>query len=981
MASVTSMSSAPRSLQNLFAPKTTEMCLRCNARVYQVEKVGPVNGVVFHKQCFRCKQCGLPLSMRTYFTAPSFSKDINKEIYCSKHKPEGEAVRLDIHSLGLKHALSAPKAVDPYNLRHHYVPGQLGPKIDGAAMFIRSAIAGQNARKEYKAPTNMDKHHFPAFVMHAAKAEALRKAQERLEEEFTLEEDELHKQFIEEKVEQDKQIENEVKVEWEEKLKTLQAKFDLDIRERKDSGDKEVMTQKFYKEKERLEEHMTLKRQKKKATMTLRLQEKSQAETSKMIAVQSEKLLQLHKEQMQQTKEEIVVELVEAKERMEADGEEANVEAVKEAIDAVKAMAVDLPGPHPPSCRKRDLYLDASEFEQLDQHVFDIAEKEHEKFTDLVEELTGPCVSDLQKARAIFRWITVKDLNQLKFDDQESHNSDSPMGILRGIKFGTETYHTLFMRICSYAGLACVEIKGHSKSVGYEPGMKIKENFQNTWNAVLLQNDWWPVQCNWGARHLVLNKDAEPKEEAPVKRGRDKIRYQYDEHYFLTDPDEMIQEFWAKDPEWQLLEKPITIEEFEDMPFVRSVFFLFGLEHSPRNTKAIIDCDSKGEAQVKIKVPNDFAPDLIFHYQLRRAEKDRKNETDYKGAKLDRFVFQTISEGFATFNVYLPSPGQFFLEIFANKIDNSHRLGEDSNSIQPFRLKCACKFRIRCSEIAGKMHPLPACSPGEWGPSKAERHFGMKPKTHKTGLINIDDPTGECFLEFHVPRPLYFLIKLRKNDVTESLLQKYVTHSMVTDTTWNIRIQAPDRGQYGLDIYARPEDSRESQSLSHACKYLINVSKLHQPDNHYMRQLSKEKKEKNGSKSPDHSSLKLGRTEGFNQLGMSLLSHPSPEIEVQQGNSLLIEIGAGSSSLKLSCHLTRENENYEDRVSIKDGNKKHKINIGSLEMGTYILTIFGRRKKDEGNSMSQLFTYCIHCTRPSASFQNTGSKKKKSLFK
>ena len=53
----------------------------------------------------------------------------------------------------------------------------------------------------------------------------------------------------------------------------------------------------------------------------------------------------------------------------------------------------------------------------------------------------------------------------------------------------------------SYAGLACVEIKGHSKSVGYEPGMKIREDtFQNTWNAVLIDGDWWPVQCNWGAR-------------------------------------------------------------------------------------------------------------------------------------------------------------------------------------------------------------------------------------------------------------------------------------------------------------------------------------------------------------------------------------------------------------------------------------------------------------------------------------------------
>ena len=36
------------------------------------------------------------------------------------------------------------------------------------------------------------------------------------------------------------------------------------------------------------------------------------------------------------------------------------------------------------------------------------------------------------------------------------------------------------------------------------------------------------------------------------KKKQDKIRYQYDEHYFLTDPDEFIQEFWAQDPSWQV---------------------------------------------------------------------------------------------------------------------------------------------------------------------------------------------------------------------------------------------------------------------------------------------------------------------------------------------------------------------------------------------------------------------------------------------
>jgi len=56
----------------------------------------------------------------------------------------------------------------------------------------------------------------------------------------------------------------------------------------------------------------------------------------------------------------------------------------------------------------------------------------------------------------------------------------------------------------SYAGLPCKEVSGHAKSVGYEPGMKIPEDkFTNTWNVVLILGDWWPVQCNWGARYAL----------------------------------------------------------------------------------------------------------------------------------------------------------------------------------------------------------------------------------------------------------------------------------------------------------------------------------------------------------------------------------------------------------------------------------------------------------------------------------------------
>lgn len=127
----------------------------------------------------------------------------------------------------------------------------------------------------------------------------------------------------------------------------------------------------------------------------------------------------------------------------------------------------------PPSFSKRHIYTDESVFEHIDQMAISIAQSEVGTFTDLVRALTAGARSDVDKARAIYRWITVKNLNVMVFDNDLDR--DTPMGLLRGIRYGTESYHVLFKRLCSYAGLHCVVIKGYSKSAGYQPGIAFGE--------------------------------------------------------------------------------------------------------------------------------------------------------------------------------------------------------------------------------------------------------------------------------------------------------------------------------------------------------------------------------------------------------------------------------------------------------------------------------------------------------------------------
>ena len=76
------------------------------------------------------------------------------------------------------------------------------------------------------------------------------------------------------------------------------------------------------------------------------------------------------------------------------------------------------------------------------------------------------------------------------------------------------------------------------------------------------------------------------------------FRYEYDDHYFLTDPKEFIYEFFPLQPEWQLLKEPINLEEFEELPFVRSLFFRYQLAFPTEHMKSVMTTDQTGEQKI-----------------------------------------------------------------------------------------------------------------------------------------------------------------------------------------------------------------------------------------------------------------------------------------------------------------------------------------------------------------------------------------------
>ncbi|XP_058801998.1 hillarin [Phymastichus coffea] len=810
-------------------------CLRCQQTVYQVDRVGPLKDFTFfHSGCFKCAICGTKLTLKTYYNNQHTIND--KEVYCSSHVPKPGPGTLDGSSVGIRSALNVPRSgYVNEQIRAGGSPRPVYPhSYDSADSPTRHtnghshlSSPGCHSSSPHQNQHNYNNHHhhhhnhdgyqygrFDASALHIAHAlkqtelqKGYSKAREkpidyyldrdeqtRLEMKHRKEEDDLYRKFAHHREEEDRRIREEFRDEWEKELEQLSEKWERKGR-----------TQQFQQEKEDLEKNMTLRRDKKKESLTRKMLEHERAATAALVEKQSSEMLELineaRSEYMQQ-------------ESLYLD----------EGVDYIHGQPPSpypsrAPPPHPPALAKYHLYNDPLEFADIDQIAISVAQEDQKTFTDLVRQLVSKCGSDIEKARTIFRWITVKNLNTMQFD--ENLRGDTPMGLLRGIKHGTESYHVLFKRLCSYAGLHCVVIKGYSKSAGYQPGVRFEDNrFRNSWNAVYVAGSWRFVQCNWGARHLVNAKEVphlgQPKEKS------DSLRYEYDDHYFLTDPREFIYEFFPLQEEWQLLKQPISLKDFEELPFVRSLFFRYGLYFPDTNTNAVMYTDATGAATVRIAMPANMQSSLIFHYNLKFYDSDGDN---YDGVSLKRFVMQSVVGNLVAFRVHAPCSGDFLLDVFANAVTPKEYL-----TGEPMKFKSVCKFKIACEELQTVMVPLPDCASGEWGPTKATRLFGLVPITHQEALVFAG---RELEVQFRMSRPLTdFMATLHKNGIEEKRLSKYVSHLVTDDDVVTFTISFPEEGQYGLDIYTREsttpthhDASGEKHLLTHCCKYLINSSK------------------------------------------------------------------------------------------------------------------------------------------------------------
>lgn len=246
----------------------------------------------------------------------------------------------------------------------------------------------------------------------------------------------------------------------------------------------------------------------------------------------------------------------------------------------------------------------AADFSEIDRSVKFI---EATNPAVLSQQLTVNYSTDLQKVRAIFRWITdniayrtrettIRN-KRSKSNEQEPDDSvdlkplDERVSetVLANKVAVCEGYARLFKTLCMYAGIRAEVINGYGKTEPHKLRQRFRSN--HAWNAVMIDSVWQLLDVTWASGYITWQGDSFVR--------------QLDEQYFLSPPEQFIREHYPDDLRWSLMEDPPLMPEFRVSPFKQKSFTKYRIS-SYKPSGGVIEANIGDTIQVELETADIY---------------------------------------------------------------------------------------------------------------------------------------------------------------------------------------------------------------------------------------------------------------------------------------------------------------------------------------------------------------------------------------
>ena len=323
------------------------------------------------------------------------------------------------------------------------------------------------------------------------------------------------------------------------------------------------------------------------------------------------------------------------------------------------------------------------------------------------------------------------------------------------------------------------------------------DNFRNSWAVVFIDDTWRFVDCHWGARHVNNTEQ--------LNNPRC-FCYELDEFYFLTDPEDIVYMHFPDDPEWQLLECPISLDQFIRLPVLKSHFFQYRIKIKSE-LRSVMESNS---GKMELRFTYSRKHNLAFNSRL-----------ELDGIQLNGYCIHHYDHGHVNFDVSLPLTGTHYLTLFACDKDK----GDTYNNV--------CSFRILCTKVETRPFAKFPTLPDGYGLTSVGMELGLEADKYDGHYLICNDDRLILNIKFACPvivsqkmatvAPEGHVIQMiyrdgRQIDLDLMTFQRYKDHCFVSYI-----LRFLERAIYVFSVYAGYSESR-SQSLDCACRYLIQCN-------------------------------------------------------------------------------------------------------------------------------------------------------------
>jgi hypothetical protein len=256
-----------------------------------------------------------------------------------------------------------------------------------------------------------------------------------------------------------------------------------------------------------------------------------------------------------------------------------------------------------------------------------------------------------ERVRAIYAWIT----QSITYDSACFGRAQTAAEVLTERRAVCSGFASLFEVLAQAAGFDAIVIRGVAKGAGPSAAMTEDKLLIHDWNAVKIDGTWQLIDCAFGAGSLD-------------EQGR--FRPRFEDHYFLTPPEIFIFDHFPDNPSWQLLNPPLSREDFRKQVTLRPAFFRYDLRLLSHTTSWI---EADEDTVVSLAAPSSV---------------NLMSSLERNGADLgEGLTFAQRTETGYNIHIAPPRKGDYLLKIHAR----------DAESADP-HYDCVAEYRLHASK-------------------------------------------------------------------------------------------------------------------------------------------------------------------------------------------------------------------------------------------------------------------------------------------